>query len=81
MYYNYLHFNTISFYLIHDFAFFLLTINIITININIIGECHNTLSLPHSMTLYPQAISQAMWPWYVTGIEPEQELREDRKVQ
>lgn len=30
--------------------------------------------------VYVQAVVQAMWPWYATGMETEEELAEDRKV-
>ena len=30
--------------------------------------------------MYSQAVVQAMWPWYATGLETEEELAEDQQV-
>ena len=41
---------------------------------------HHLSSPTLYMCVYSQAVVQAMWPWYATGLESEEELAEDRQV-
>jgi len=45
-----------------------------------VNTIHHLSSPTLYMCVYSQAVVQAMWPWYATGMETEEELAEDKQV-